>query len=86
MSSGLYSSNSNITLDTINFINNTCDGLGTLSYEQQTTFYCNYCQFIGNKANDSSGIFANSNRNYSSLINNSFFANNTAESNLFNIF
>lgn len=60
--SGLYASNSNITLINVTFLNNKVEGPGTLTLEADSSFICLNCKFIGNKGNDSSAIFANNNR------------------------
>jgi hypothetical protein len=86
IASGIYSSNSNITLLNTTFMNNTVEGVGTLSFESDSTLNCVNCRFLGNRGNDSSTIFANNNRLTRFTIESSHFENNTSEANLINMF
>lgn len=47
---------------------------------------CARCIFLNNKANDASAIFSNSNKYSKFVVVNSHFENNTAQTNLVNMF
>lgn len=86
MASAIYASSSSLTFDNCTFISNTVTGVGTISLEADTSFLCTYCYFKDNKGNDSSTIFANSNRFTNFTIKHSIFENNTSVANLINMF